>query len=455
LSPKSTTRSKSRDDRITLLAPNRKETVMILPNRPRRTRIAAGPAVAIGLALEALIWQAPPASGQDQATAVSGQETDQAAERRKALAMSYEHRNLEALPLLEALAAANPTDTEVREQLAVSLVAKAATTRDEEASALLKRARLMLLALKRMGKASGLGEILADSLPPDGRLPTFSTRKEVQAAMTEGEGAFSRRDFEAARRAYQRAIALDPHLYEASLFVGDTYFGQKEYPPARDWFARAVLIDPNRDEALRYLGDAQVAMGDMASARNSYLDAFIAEPYVKRTWAKLVYWCKENWVVIGHPQIVPRELTDEPNETKDARRPDAIDDGRIHWRRYAETRAAWAGGRFKTSFPNEEAYRHSLAEEADALRQVARGISADVKAGKIKQSHPSFANLMRLDQEGLLEAYILFARADEGISHDYAPYRAAHRGELRRYLSQYVVPVKDEKGARARAPLER
>lgn len=428
---------------------------MIFPNRPRRTRTAAGLAAVIGLALEALIWQVPPAWGQDQATAARGQEPDQASERRRALAMSHEHRNLEALPLLEALAAADPADTEVREQLAVSLVAKAATTRGEESSALLIRARSMLLALKRMGKASSLGEILADSLPSDGRLPTFSTRKEVQTAMTEGEDAFSRRDFEAARRAYQRAIALDPHLYEASLFIGDTYFGQKEYPQARDWFARAVLINRDRDEALRYLGDAQMATGDMAAARNSYIDAFIAQPYMRQTWAKLVYWCKENWVVIGHPQIVPRELADEPDETKDTSRPGAVDDGRMHWRRYAETRAAWAGGRFKTTFPKEEDYRHSLAEEVDALRQVARGIAADVKAGKIKQPHPSFAKLIRLDEEGLLEAYILFARADEGISHDYSPYRTAHRGELRRYLSEYVVPIKDDKDAHERASLKR
>jgi hypothetical protein len=118
------------------------------------------------------------------------------------------------------------------------------------------------------------------------------------------------------------------------------------------------------------------------------------------------------------------------------------DDGRSRWRLYRETRQAWGKDRFRKTLPGA-AYRHSLAEEADALRQVAGAIAADVKAGRIKEPDPSFVNLLRLEKEGLLEAYILFARPDKGIAEDYQAYRDAHRGELCRYLRKYVAPLGD------------
>ena len=357
--------------------------------------------------------------------------------------MSYENHALEALPLLEALAKADPADREVRERLAVSLVSKAATVSPEEAATVLRRARSILLDLKKGGKLSDLGEILADGIPPDGGLPTFSTGKDAQAAMKEGESAFARRDFDAARRSYRRALALDPRLYAAALFVGDTYFAQEQLAEARTWFSRAVLIDPDQATAYRYLGDAQMKGRNMISARVSYLDAVVAEPYTQRPWLSLARWAKENGVKAGHPRIAPEGLEDGPDAGKAAKDPGKADDGRSHWRRYAETRAAWAKGRFKKTFPLEAAYRHSLAEESDALRQVARAIAADVKAGKIKAPDSSFANLLKLDAEGLLDAYVLYARTDQGIAEDYAAYRSAHRDELRRYLSEYVAPIKD------------
>jgi CHAD domain-containing protein len=109
---------------------------------------------------------------------------------------------------------------------------------------------------------------------------------------------------------------------------------------------------------------------------------------------------------------------------------------------YSLTRAAWPAGRFAKEYPNEKDYRHSLREEAEALRMVAEAIAKDVKEGKIKTVEPQLANLVKLNDAGLLEAYVLFARADEGVSKDYEAYRKANRDKLRRYLSEYVAPEK-------------
>ena len=81
-----------------------------------------------------------------------------------------------------------------------------------------------------------------------------------------------------------------------------------------------------------------------------------------------------------------------------------------------------------------------LPEEAAALRKVAEGVSRDMKAGKIPSLDPSLATLVKLNDEGLLEPYVLLTRADAGIARDYATYRKGHRDKLRSYMDEYVVP---------------
>lgn len=365
------------------------------------------------------------------------------------MALANAHRDLEALPMLEELARADPNDRVVQERLAVALVTRAATETPEEAGKSLKRARSILNQLRKTGPLSDLGQVLADGLPPDGQFPTFSQRSEAQTAMRQGEAAFARRDFETARRAYQKALSLDPRLYPASLFVGDTYFAQGQLKEARTWFQRTILIDANKETAHRYLGDTLLKLNLPDAARLAYIDAIIAEPYSRRPWMGLGNWGRAARIKPQHLRAVPEEL-DAPNGgVNDApgkagsKAPNgevSPDDGRVHWHLYAETRAAWRKERFARTHPGST-YRHSLDEEADALRQVARAIAADIKAGHIKKPHPCFAILIQFEREGLLESYVLFTRADEGISKDYENYRQKHRGELRRYLRKYVVPT--------------
>ncbi len=367
------------------------------------------------------------------------------------MALADAHRDLEALPMLEELAKADPKDRIVQERLAVALITRSATQKPAEAIESLRRARSILLGLRKTGPMSDLGEVLADGLLADVQIPTFSRRSEAQTAMGEGEAAFARRDFEAARNAYQKALALDPQLYHASLFVGDTYFAQGQLDKACTWFQRTILIDANKETAHRYLGDTLLKKNLPDAARLAYIDAIIAEPYSRRTWMGLGNWGRAARIKPQHPRAVPEDLdvaegegTDAPGKAG-AKPPDgaaAPDGGYAHWHLYAETRAAWRKERFATKHPGS-AYRHSLAEEADALRQVARAIDADVRAGRIKQPHPCFSILVQFEREGLLEAYVLFARADDGISKDYEEYRQKHRGKLRRYLRKYVAPSRD------------
>jgi predicted ATPase len=51
----------------------------------------------------------------------------------------------------------------------------------------------------------------------------------------------------------------------------------------------------------------------------------------------------------------------------------------------------------------------------------------------------SLRKLKKLNDEGLLEAYILLARPDNGIASDQPAYLKEYRDKLRRYVVEYVM----------------
>jgi hypothetical protein len=50
------------------------------------------------------------------------------------------------------------------------------------------------------------------------------------------------------------------------------------------------------------------------------------------------------------------------------------------------------------------------------------------------------ALLLKLDDAGLIEAYVLFSLGDDGIVRDYKAYRAANRSKLQEYMDKFVMP---------------
>jgi hypothetical protein len=70
------------------------------------------------------------------------------------------------------------------------------------------------------------------------------------------------------------------------------------------------------------------------------------------------------------------------------------------------------------------------------LRSVLNLAASDKK---VKSLSPSLAKLKKLNDEGLLEAYILLARPDQGIAQDYPAYLRQGRDKLRRYVVEYIL----------------
>ncbi|HEX6047014.1 MAG TPA: tetratricopeptide repeat protein [Pyrinomonadaceae bacterium] len=196
----------------------------------------------------------------------SAQEGD--AERQRAFQLYKEGKFIEALPLFEKLAARYPQDASVFETYGLVMLGQTAYLKDAAArKEARKRGREILLQAQKLGADSALLKSMLDAVPPDGGDDRgFSSKKEVDEAMREGETAFAKGDMPKALEAYQRALALDPTLYEAALYIGDVYFNTAEQKKASEWFGKAVSINPDRETAYRYWGDSLMRQGRATEA---------------------------------------------------------------------------------------------------------------------------------------------------------------------------------------------
>jgi tetratricopeptide (TPR) repeat protein len=375
---------------------------------------------------------------------VNGQTVESIAEmKQRAGTLLKQLKYTEAVPLLEKIVAAEPNDAEGHYYLASSLLGLVANTKDEAAAKQLRlRARAEFIKAKQLGNTEPNLDAMIQALPADGSGGrAFSANAEADALMKAAEALFSRGELDEAFKDYQKALALDPKLYHAALFSGDVQMEKRDYVQAEVWYKRAITIDPNKETAYRYSATPLMKQQRYDEARDRYIEAFITEPYNSFTASGLTQWAQATDNKLAHPKIdIPTSVSfDEKGDVKIDLDASALlggkDDGSFAWIAYGTTRSLWHKEKFKQTFPSETSYRHSLAEEADALRSVISLATADKKT---KNLSPSLAKLKKLNDEGLLEAYILLARASEGIARDHPGYLRDNRDKLRRYVLLYV-----------------
>ena len=365
--------------------------------------------------------------------------TAQDDDRRRAFQLYREAKYPEALALFEKLAIANPDDAAVIENLGLLVYNQSAyLPTAEERKKARKRAREILTQAVKLGSRSPLTALI-DGIPPDGGDDgSFSPRKEVDDVMREGEAAFAKGEFPKAIELYQRALLLDPKLYEAALFLGDVYYKSAEQIKAGEWFARAIEINPDRETAYRYWGDSLIKQGKVTEAGDKFLEAYIAEPYNRLARSGFVQWGERVNVRLAHPRVEFQANVNKKSDTETTITidPNALgkDGSSAAWLVYSLVRSNWTT-EFAKQYPNEKAYRHSLKEETAAIRAALK--SLDEKKGVTADR--SLQILSKLDKEGLLEAFVLLAMPDAGIAVDFPAYRKTNVAELRRYVKQYVL----------------
>ncbi len=367
-------------------------------------------------------------------------------ERSRAFQLYKDAKYIEALPLFEKLAVASPNDRDVIEALGLMTAMQAAYLKDPDARKQARvRGREILLRAQSLGANSALLKWMLESVVPEGGADnsSFSTKKEVDDLMREGEEAFASGDLPKALEKYKQALLIDPKLYEAALFIGDVYFKSADHANAGEWYGRAIAMNPDRETAYRYWGDSLMKQGRFTDAGDKFIESYLAEPYSRLSRAGFLNWGEKAQLSLAHPQVdIPTNVT----SSKDKNTTITLDPNVMSkndksgapaaWMMYGLVRASWQT-QFAKAYPNEKTYRHSLKEEAAALR----GALEAVKNQKLdpKNIDPSLQVLQKLEKEGLLESFILLALPDAGIAQDYSDYRRANLEKLRRYVKDYVL----------------
>lgn len=376
--------------------------------------------------------------------ATRAQTTESANElKRRVAQLLEENKYTEALPLLEKIAILQPEDGETQFYLGFALLGQAANTKEDASrKALRVRARNAFVRAKSLEFYEPRLDALIRGLPEDGSDPeSVSSSSAASKLLKEGEALFAQGKLDEALKKYQQALEVDPKLYHAALFSGDIYLQKQDFAQAETWYQKAIAIDPDKETAYRYSATPLMRQRKLEAARDRYVEAFITEPYSRFARAGLIQWAEATQTSLAHPKIdIPTNITfDEKGDAKidlDAESLSVAEDGSFAWISYGLTRSSWRKEKFAKTFPSEKAYRHSLAEEVDALRTVIKIATANKRT---KTLNPSLAKLKKLDEDGLLEAYVLMARADEGIAQDHPSFLKQHRDKLRHYVMEYVV----------------
>ncbi|HSK70157.1 MAG TPA: tetratricopeptide repeat protein [Pyrinomonadaceae bacterium] len=365
-------------------------------------------------------------------------DTDLDAKRTEALKLVDANRYLDAFPILEKIAPAFPKDAELWAHFGIAIMQNAITSNDPETRKKeLVRGLLVLNKAKQLGTKNVVALNILDQIPSDSDFEDNLTDEnpEVSKALREGEAFFGRGEYDKAFAAYEKAYKLNPKSYEAVLFMGDSLYAQKKFKESEPWFAKAAGIDPNREQAHRFWGDALLFQKKYKEALDKYAEAMIAEPFSRMIWNALNRWAEESGTNVTLLKIAPPG-NEAGGEIKVDEAKLKAEDGTIHWKLYNDTRRSQVIAKAGKNL------RHTLADEAAAWRKVAEAARRDIKAGKIKYPDQNLVNLIKIDDAGLLEPYILILRAQEDFSEDFLNYREKNRLKLKQFIIEYMLDVK-------------
>lgn len=367
-------------------------------------------------------------------------------QRRHAIELYSQGKFVDAMPLLEALAADHPSDVVVREAWAWSMFQYAATLPDlQQRKSVRAYARTIAVQAKGLGDNSQMLQLMIEQPEDGGSEVIFSERKDVDAAMKTAEADFARGDLDKAREGYMRVMLMDPSNYDAALFIGDVYFKQHVNGSAGEWFSRAIQIDPDRETAYRYWGDALVAMGKEDEARSQFIAAIVADPYTRRSWVGMQNWLQRNKLALNNVRLKDRSsvtVKDDKNVNLTLDSSLGKNDPDLDaWMAYGLDRAAWHTEKYEKEFPGIPRNRHTLQEEAHALDFMVIVLKEEKDyTKKLPKLDPSLQAFIKIQEAGFTEPFVLFNRADADIAQDYPTYRAGNRDKIRRYLDEVMVP---------------
>ena len=351
----------------------------------------------------------------------------------KASQLIDQNRFTEAIPYLDKLVKASPNDADMHLMYGITLLFGSKQTNGAAESK--KMADAALVELQMAKKLGSTNPNLDDALNMlTGKSSGAPSASPGDVYFQQAETAFVQSNYDEALKLYRKALEADPKYYKAALYIGDCYVQKQEWDNAETAYQQAISIDPLRETAYRYSGTPLMKQKKFDLALDRYIEAYITEPYSDLSVRGITQWAEITGARLGHPKVdIPKFGYGPDGKPSTVMNETSLTEGSKAWLAYSLTRDAWHKQKFAKAFPNEKTYRHSLQEEVDAIRETLKS------AKEQKLSHPHFDILQKLDNEGLLEAYVLLAMPDDGIAQDHPAYLKDNRAKLRQYVRNYVI----------------
>ena len=352
----------------------------------------------------------------------------------KALTLLNEGKYIEAEPELAKLVQWIPDVANLRVMYGTVLVVKSKqTSNNDEAKKASALALVQFQEAKRLGSDSPDIDAMIKLLGGAELTAGIVSKAPVTSAFEQAEMKFAQSKYDEALVLYKKALEEDPRNYEAALYSADCLMQLQDYENAEKYYQKAIAIDPGRETAYRYSATHLMKQKKYDQARDRYIEAYISEPYSEFAPQGISQWAGVTGAKLRHPKVDVPEFKIENGKPTTVINEKSLTEGSKAWLAYSLNRQAWFNEKFAKTFPKETKYRHTLQEEAESIRSTLNS------AKQQKVSHPDFPILQKLDDEGLLEAYILLAHADEGVVADYAAYLKDNRTKLRQYVLNYVI----------------
>ncbi len=105
--------------------------------------------------------------------------------------------------------------------------------------------------------------------------------KEALEILEKAEAAFAAKDYDLARRLYERALKAAPDCYMATANIGDCYLMTGLHEQALAEYEKALLKNPNDHKLYLYRGDALLRLGKVEEAWQDMIHALMLCPRYK------------------------------------------------------------------------------------------------------------------------------------------------------------------------------
>lgn len=118
-------------------------------------------------------------------------------------------------------------------------------------------------------------------------LEPFADSSRVETQLLLGKLATNLGRFPLARRAFERAVALDEERAETRLAMGTLLMTEGRAAEAAQWIEQALELDPGSADAWNSLGVLRAGSDDLAGARSAWERAVAADPALGDAWFNL------------------------------------------------------------------------------------------------------------------------------------------------------------------------